>query len=270
MILYDTPADVVAKALRGLGEMPSTVAGATGTPLHVIGDFLDGSFEPDIARQLAPALGLDPDALASFFETRPAFELPPGIRRLELPFEEETVNAWSLEMDGLLLVIDAGIGRHDLAQHLPPGESIDLLITHPHRDHIGGVEGVRTRIRECWSPTPSRGSSLVRPGDSRELAGRFIEVLGLAGHHPDAVGYLVEGYEVPVIAVGDAIFAQSIGGCQGPDAYKKARSNLLHALADAADETVLLTGHGAPTTVGIERTRNPFLAAWLNAAADGP
>jgi glyoxylase-like metal-dependent hydrolase (beta-lactamase superfamily II) len=105
---------------------------------------------------------------------------------------------------------------------------------------------------------------VVTAGQRLEVAGLAVHVLDLAGHHPEAVGYLFkEGFDVPIIAVGDAVFARSAGGCPGPSAYRKARATIIQALAPLPDETLLLTGHGAPATLGVERTENPFLAAWL-------
>lgn len=262
--LYDTPADLVAKALRGLGETPA------GLPPQDLKRFLKGAFDPDTARRLAGPLGLDAAALARFPDPRPETALPPGVARLELPFEDETVNAWCLENGDTPLVIDAGLGRTDLAAALPGKGTIDLLITHPHRDHIGGIAGVEKRIRGFWSPVPLDRATPVRPGDRWRLGELEILVFDLAGHHPDAIGYRINGFGPPLLAVGDAVFAQSAGGCPGPQAYRQARSTLTRALVELPDETLLLTGHGWATTLGLEKDRNPFLAAWLSAADGGP
>lgn len=261
--LYDTPADILAKALRGRGEMPGDAAHRAGLPIGRVGDFLKGDFEPDTARDLASALDLDPEALSSHAHPWPEPELPPGVRHLELPFDDETVNAWTLEAGDSLLVIDAGRGPHDLAEALPDAQPLELLITHTHRDHIGGLPGVRDRTQSLRAPEVPPGEILIRSGDRFSIGGLELEARDLTGHHPAALGYLIEGLGTPVLAVGDALFAGSVGGCPGPDAYASARRTLLAALSGLPPETLILPGHGPATTLATESQRNPFLAAWL-------
>lgn len=268
--LYNTAAEVVAKALRGLGLSPARLADRAGVDLEALGAFLQGRPEPGTARRLAMALGLDPDALASFNDPPAPPDLPDGIRQIELPFEDETVNAWFIDGGASLLVVDAGFGAKDLAGRLPANRPVDLLITHPHRDHLGGLEAVRHSLHQLRAPIDLREAAVVRPGDGFDAAGRKIAVIDLAGHHPRAVGYRIGGFDHPVVAVGDAVFARSIGGCPGADAYRLARATIVGGLAELADETLLLTGHGPATTLGRERTENPFLAAWLSGADAGP
>lgn len=268
--LYDTAADVVVKALRGLERSPGQAATAAGLPLDAVSRFLHGSFDPETADRLAEPLGLDEDALANFPEPRLPVELPEGIERIELPFEGETVNAWSLEHGESMIVVDAGFGPRDLTESLPGDGMIDLLITHTHRDHVGGIAALTGRTRTLHSPVPMPEATVVRAGDTLAVAGLAVTVFDLSGHHPEAVGYHIDGFEVPVVAVGDAVFANSAGGCPGPEAYTMARKTIVDALRDLSEETLILTGHGPATTLGTERLRNPFLAAWLSAADGDP
>ncbi len=74
-----------------------------------------------------------------------------------------------------------------------------------------------------------------------------------------ALGYHVDGFPIPVLVTGDALFAGSIGGCPTPARYQLALSRLREVLAPLPDETLLLPGHGLATTLGEERVANPFL-----------
>ena len=266
--LYNTAVEVVAKAVRGLGENPRAFAARAGVDLALLEDIL--RTDPDAAGRVAGALDLDEAALASFHHPVPRTVLPKGLRRLDLPFEDETVNVWTISNDASLLVIDAGFRPADLLTRLPRDQRLELLITHSHRDHVGGISAVAERLAGFRAPSHLKGATVVRPGDDFRAGGREISVIDLRGHHPQAVGYVIGGFDRPVVAVGDAVFARSMGGCPGPEAYRQARQTIAQAFADLPGETLLLTGHGPATTLGRERAENPFLAAWLSGGDGGP
>ncbi len=59
---------------------------------------------------------------------------------------------------------------------------------------------------------------------------------------------------------GDALFADSIGRSDIPEADgEKLLRNIRRSLLALPESTRVLPGHGPPTTIGEERTSNPFL-----------
>ncbi|BCX50078.1 hypothetical protein HAHE_39860 [Haloferula helveola] len=266
MKIYDAASDIVAKAMRGQGLLPCDLSGVDSKEL---GAFLKGEFEPALAEPLATALKLDGPALARYQEAFPEPELPAGVTRIELPFEDDTVNAWALRSGATLLVVDAGLGSTDLASALPEEPVSCLLITHPHRDHIGGISGVRSRVDRLVAPVSIPDGERITAGDQVGVGAFRIEAFSLAGHHPDALGYRIDWPGGRCVAVGDAVFAGSAGGCPDLDAYAMARRTIAEGLGSVPNDVVLLTGHGQATTLGVERSRNPFLARWLAGSATG-
>ena len=267
-MLYDTTADVIRKALRGLDMAPSQAAALCGLPER---DVLMASREP-AARvtlfQLAPALALDPVALAGLPDYRPPDCLPPEILRLELPFDDETVNAWLIESGrGEQVLFDTGDGADDVRTHLddlprfhPRGlgdHPLDVFITHNHGDHTGGLPGLNGILRHLRGPGRSE---CLQAGDPVVISKLTIRAIKLPGHCEGALGYVIEGFPVPVCVTGDALFAGSIGGCAPGEPYRQALSALQSEVMTLPDETILLPGHGPATTVGSERKSNPFLA----------
>ena len=171
-----------------------------------------------------------------------------------------------------------------------------ILVTHKHRDHVGGIEALKERYPKAvvfgpaGEPIPLRdvalrdGDTVTAPG----VAAAFL-VMGVPGHTEDHIAYLGEG----VLFCGDTLFA---GGCGRvfsgthaqlhaslqriarlpPDtrvycAHEYTEANLGFArwvepdngdLVQRITEVDGLRGRGAPTvpsTIALERLTNPFL-----------
>ena len=73
---------------------------------------------------------------------------------------------------------------------------------------------------------------------------------------PGGITYVIEGLQRPVAIVGDALFAQSMGG--GMISYQDALSTNRSELFTLEDHTVICPGHGPMTSVGEEKSHNPF------------
>jgi hydroxyacylglutathione hydrolase len=77
------------------------------------------------------------------------------------------------------------------------------------------------------------------------------------GHSPGHLAYATDD----VLFSGDVLFAGSVGRTDLPFADWDTLVSSIRTLFDRfPPETVVYPGHGPPTTLGAERTRNPFLA----------
>lgn len=243
-MLEDDFTYVIRKAFKGLALSPGEAAGRAGLPERKVLSFSRGNFSAAVARQLAPVLGLDPDALARHPSYLPRPLILPEIHRLDLPFGTDRVNAWLVWTNDGAVLFDTGCDSRSCAAALaamgaPPLQ--EIFITHGHPDHIGGLASLPTA-----GHFPDGGALKIRACD-------------LSGHCTPASGFHVSGLAAPVLVTGDALFAGSIGGCQTPVLYQHALARLREILAPFPDCTVLLPGHGPATTLGEERAGNPFL-----------
>jgi hydroxyacylglutathione hydrolase len=116
----------------------------------------------------------------------------------------------------------------------------------------------------------------IRDGQRLTVAGGVaLVVRHTPGHTPGHVTFLGEGLadadvgigrpvskdaEAEVLFSGDLIFAGSVGRTDFPRGDTRALlDSIERTVLPLEDSTVILSGHGPETTVGMERARNPFV-----------
>ena len=260
-MLEDDFTYVIRKAFKGLDLAPAEAARNAGLPEAEVLAFSRGRFSVDTARQLAPALHLNPEALARHAGYLPRPLALPEIHRIELPFGEERVNVWLVWTHDAVLLFDTGYDPLTCTVALDaiaPPPLQEVFITHGHVDHVGGIPDFIARGNVPHGASIP-GAKPMQPGDSIRCGPLTIRACDLSGHANPALGYFIDGLAKPVLVTGDALFAGSIGGCATPAIYQHALRQLREILAPLPDHTVLLPGHGPATTLGEERSANPFL-----------
>jgi glyoxylase-like metal-dependent hydrolase (beta-lactamase superfamily II) len=80
-------------------------------------------------------------------------------------------------------------------------------------------------------------------------------MLHTPGHTDGSSSYLLRS----TVFTGDTLFAGSIGGAYGDaSTYDDILNSVRSKLFTLPEETVVMPGHGPPTSIGQERTHNPF------------
>ncbi|WP_040161666.1 MBL fold metallo-hydrolase [Nigerium massiliense] len=180
-------------------------------------------------------------------------------------------NAYLLSDGGVGLLIDAANEPNTLLSLVGDTTLQTIVTTHRHPDHIqaltelAGASGARlvAGSPDVAAITASTGLSIegVWDGDTVEIAGVSLDVIGLVGHTPGSIALALRPEDGPAeLFTGDSLFPGGIGRTTSPEDFTSLINDVQAKLFDVfADDTVVRPGHGDDTTLGAER---PHLAEW--------
>ncbi len=141
----------------------------------------------------------------------------------------------------------------------------DVLTTHGHRDHIQAVPAVRQAGHRV-GVGPDDAEMLpahdfeIADGDVVEVGRLRLHAVHTPGHTPGSTCFTIEGS--PVVFSGDTLFPGGPGSTRGNATnFAIIIDSIEKRLFTLPDDTIVLPGHGADTTIGAER---PHLQEWVD------
>lgn len=181
-------------------------------------------------------------------------------------------------------ILDAG-GNSEIIKNFVEANQLKvekLLITHAHLDHILAIEELKDYFQvpvigshkadtPIFDALPEMCEMFGLPkakaflpdiwldeGESIQVGQLNFEIYHLPGHSPGHIGYI--NHNNKIAFTGDVLFKDSIGRTDlllGD--YETLIQSIKNKLLKLGDEYHIMPGHGARTTIGIERLNNPFL-----------
>jgi hydroxyacylglutathione hydrolase len=180
-------------------------------------------------------------------------------------------------------ILDPGLGSEVLVRFLRQRNLHPqmVILTHGHIDHIAGVE----LLRQNWpgipvavhrtdapmlgdaeanlslifvEPYQTRADRLLEEGDVVETVGLRFRIIHIPGHTPG--GICLYCPEEKTVFVGDTLMAGSVGRADFPGGdFGQLIAGIRDKLLTLPPETIVYSGHGPETTIGVEAADNPYL-----------
>ncbi|MBK8668537.1 MAG: MBL fold metallo-hydrolase [Saprospiraceae bacterium] len=157
---------------------------------------------------------------------------------------------------------------------------VALINTHCHIDHILGNKfvsdtyGLRLTAHKNEMPVLLFGAQtammyqihyekspdielFIDEGDIVTFGKTSLEVLFTPGHSPASISLINKKDQI--LIAGDVLFQGSIGRTDLPGGNFETLTRVIKAkFFTLPDDTIVYSGHGDPTTIGIEKRTNPF------------
>ena len=271
-MLEDEFSDIIRKASRGLGIDVATLASRTGLAQSELKAWIGGEGAPtdNEAREVARVLRLDPGKLADSAAQRwePHVASPADVRHHPQNPHPSNGYIFFLEDGKTAALVDPAGDPNNLRRAIAQGPYVlrYILITHKHLDHCDATADVAKQFPDAQivmhkydvHAIGALANKAIPVQDGEQLPfgeAAAIRMLHTPGHTDGSSCYLFKS----TVFTGDTLFAGSVGGAFGENTgYQDILRSVTTKLFKLDEETVVMPGHGPPSTIGLEKQHNPF------------
>jgi hydroxyacylglutathione hydrolase len=162
---------------------------------------------------------------------------------------------------GNSVVIDTPDQPAELVRAAAQTDVQAVLITHNHLDHLQGFNDVMAAVNTAVGIGADdahaiagklRGTVDVSHGNILSFGDITLRCIATPGHTPGSTCYMLPSEQpgaTPHVFTGDTLFPGGPGKSGSPEAFRHLVASVETNLLTLPDETVVLPGHGNPTTV---------------------
>lgn len=178
-------------------------------------------------------------------------------------------------------IVDPGGSSEDIIKFLEDEKIIPefIVLTHGHGDHIGAINDLKeiynipiyASEKEVelladnvmnlsssippYKPFEFKADKLLKDEEILNFYGTDLKIIETPGHTAGSICIIMEN----VIFSGDTLFKSSVGRSDLPTGNPMDISASMKKLKNLDGDFRVLCGHGAETTLQVERDYNPFM-----------
>lgn len=133
---------------------------------------------------------------------------------------------------------------------------VAVLVTHNHASHLRGLE----TLRKIYTPRiyaadyeVADSDTIVLKGDGvLKIAGLHVGYMSVPGHSADSMVFRIGR----LLFTGDTISAGLISNTNSSYSKRTLMSNIQTKILSQQEDTIIMPGHGPPTSIGVEKKMN--------------
>ncbi|MDY6314789.1 MAG: MBL fold metallo-hydrolase [Clostridia bacterium] len=183
-------------------------------------------------------------------------------------------NCYIVSSNGEGIIIDPGDVAKKIIENIGGLKIKYVVLTHNHFDHVGAVDkvcektGAKLMLHkadvELYNNVPEMFHFSTKPekrididlsdGDEIKFGAECLKVMHTPGHTEGGITLAGGG----AAFCGDTVFYESVGRSDFPGGDFSKLLKSLEKILELPEDTVLYPGHGEATTVGHEKTHNPY------------